>query len=56
MAGFRGRVRDDRVGGGRGSRGEGRDGKGELPNAGGEERRKKWDVTKSGFFLHYFLS
>ena len=28
----------------------------ERGNAGGEGRRKKWDVTKSGFFLHYFLS
>ena len=29
------------LGGGRGSRGEGREGKVELPKAGGEERRKK---------------
>ena len=30
---------DDRVGGGRGSRGEGREGKVELPKAGGEGKR-----------------
>ena len=45
-----------RVGGKRGSTGEGREGKVELPKAGGEERRKKRSerddkrnlVTKSG--------
>ena len=41
MRGFRWRVRDERVGGGMGSRGEGRKGKVELPKAGCEVRRKK---------------
>ena len=46
-----GRVRDERVGGGMGSRREGREGKAELQKAGGEERRKKgvsdqeWPLT-----------
>ena len=36
-----GRVRDERVEGGRGSSGEGREGKVELSKAGREGRRKK---------------
>ena len=39
--GLGGLVRDERVRGGRGSRGEGREGKVELPKEGGEGRRKK---------------
>ena len=40
MRGFRGRVRDERVGGGRGSRGERREGKVELPKAVVERKKK----------------
>ena len=41
MIGFRGRVGDERVEGGSGRRGEGRDGKIELPKAGGEGEEKR---------------
>ena len=53
---------DERVGGGRCRRGEGREGKIELSKAGGGGRREKGLegkvklVTKSGLFLLNFLS
>ena len=46
--GFRGtRGGDDRVGGGRGSRGEAREGKVELHEAVGEGRRKKGMASRT---------